>query len=179
MQQQQLYSAKFIVVNSQGNCALYPQTGGQQQSSQPAEFCIGYIRAVVPKSIPSGGPGTQTTVNLLYTGHPCHRAYVILVPIQQTGQTKVTVTEDTPVVDIIACLEQRQNNWEYKPEPLKFDVIFDGVSLNWSQNVNIDKKECKIEELIQLLQNLIQQQQPQLDIIKKKLPSSISVYYVK
>ncbi|MFP3169548.1 MAG: hypothetical protein RXR01_10610, partial [Thermoproteus sp.] len=79
-------------------------------------------------------------------------------------------TEDTPVVDIIACFEQRQNNWEYKPEPLKFDVIFDGVSLNWSQNVNIDKKECKIEELIQLLQN---------DVIKKKLPSSISVYYVK
>jgi len=171
MQQQQLYSAKFIVLDSQGKCVLYPQTGGQQQSSQPAEFCIGYIRAVVPKSIPSGEPGTQTTDNLLYyTGHPCHRAYVILVPTQQTGQTKATVTEDTPVVDIIACFEQRQNNWEYKPNPSKFDVIFDGVRLHWSQNVNIDKKECKIEELIQLLQN---------DVIKKRLPSSILAYYVK
>lgn len=177
MQQRQLYSAKFIVLDSQGKCVLYPQTAGQQQSSQPAEFCLGYIRAVVPKSIPSGGPGTQTTVDLLYyTGHPCHRAYVVLVPTQQTGQTVVTVKDKTPVVDIIACFEKnkKENKWEYKPESLPFDVIFDGVSIRCvPNNVEPDKQECKIEELIK---QLISQD---VDEIKKKLPSSITIYYVK
>jgi hypothetical protein len=170
MQQRQRYSAKFIVVDGQGNCTIYPpQDGGQQQVTK---FCIGYIRAVVPKS---GGSDASTTVNLLYTGHPCHRAYVILVPTQQTGQTVVTVKDKTPVVDIIACFEKKQNKWEYEPELPPFDVMFDGISLSWAQNVEPDKQKCD-KKLKDLIRQLISQD---VDEIEKKLPSSIAIYYVK
>jgi hypothetical protein len=167
MSQQQRYRAHFILWDdSKKRCDIVPPL---QQPGQINEFCIGYMRAVVPGGVISQSGGQAPS--LYYTGHPCHKTHVVLLQPQQTGQPQsvISVTSDMPVVEIIACFMKQQGKWQHKSIPSNFEVIFDGISLSWAHKIKVQRQDCNVGDLLNQYQLTID------DSVKRYLPSSI--YY--
>ena len=75
-------------------------------------ICIGYMRGVVPRlsSQAQQGGSQQSALELIYTGHPCHRTWVILVPQSQQAQASrqgwfgpVQFSGQIPIIEILKC----------------------------------------------------------------------------
>jgi hypothetical protein len=167
MAQQTHYDMRFIIATQSGQnmqCDV-----DQQSQVQVNEFCIGYLRAVVPKI------SSATVQELAYTGHPCHRSYVILIPTNQPGS--VDVSDDNPVVEVIACFKKDDKNQQLKrmEAPKRFTVPPRQMVM-WS-GPNVKKQECDPQQLVDNIQGKLGLTNFKFDEVKNYLPRTL--YYVQ
>jgi len=171
------YDMRFIIVKQDGqNMQCYVEEPSQSQvpSQSPVDkFCIGYLRAVVPKI------SNATVKELAYTGHPCHRSYVILIPTNQPASNQqglVNVSDDNPVVEVIACFKIDGNQLKYEETRRDFTVPPRLMVMSIS---NVKKQECNLQQLASEIQSKLRLPNDQniLDKVKNYLPRTI--YYVQ
>jgi len=171
------YDMRFIIVKQDGqNMQCYVEGPSQSQvpSQSPVDkFCIGYLRAVVPKI------SNATVKELAYTGHPCHRSYVILIPTNQPASNQqglVNVSDDNPVVEVIACFKIDGNQLKYEKTRGDFTVPPRLMVMSIS---NVKKQECDLQQLASEIRSKLRLPNDQniLDKVKNYLPRTI--YYVQ
>jgi len=170
------YDMRFIIVKQDGqNMQCYVEGPSQSQvpSQSPVDkFCIGYLRAVVPKI------SNATVSALAYTGHPCHRSYVILIPTNQPASNQqglVNVSDDNPVVEVIACFKIDGNQLKY--EDIRRDFTVPSRQMVMWPGSNVKKQECDPQQLASEIQSKLRLPNDKniLDKVKNYLPSAI--YY--
>jgi len=88
-----------IIYCRDGQPDIYPPP-----TQQINDVCIGYMRVLLPKPLsqPQQGSPQQSGLELVYTGHPCHRTWAILVAQSQQRRT-VQVSNQTPIIEILRC----------------------------------------------------------------------------
>jgi len=120
---------------------------------QVDNICIGYMRGVVPRlsSQAQQGGSQQSALELIYTGHPCHRTWAILVPQSQQAQASrqgwfgpVQFSRQIPIIEILKCEKGKPSDTGTVNLPVSDVKIVSGVVVNHSTGIR-DKIKSNLE----------------------------------
>lgn len=122
-------------------------------------YCIGYMRSILPKLDKS-----SNVIDLVYTGNPCHRTYVLIrQPYQQSTQANRYLSNDKgPTIEIIYTFREKEmdckKGFEYYL-PLGIKIFSANEKIN-ERNIDMNQfltaaKNLKLEEYIRDLEGSI------------------------